>query len=272
MRFSDQGSYTRLTRCLVLTLALCLIAASAQAQKLSVQGDRFAVDGTPRFLRFMSLFGAMAAPNIGADLHFLKGLGFDGVRIWPNLDQGPQIFAADGTLKPDELTRLRFILDQAKLERMIVDVSFTYEHTPGLTAARARLAIMAAADALRSYDNIMFDIQNERNVGDRRFMSEADMAAIYAGVKSAPANVEGFLRALTAYEQIRRRDGAFRWSMFRDVERSDVYLETFLVSSWAEHLRQHERFTLGDRELEERIAARVQGQPAIRHLVQPNLT
>jgi MFS family permease len=87
-----------------------------------------------------------------------------------------------------------------------------------------------------------------------------------------PANVEAFLRALTAYEQIRRRDGAFRWSMFRDVERSDVYLETFLVSSWAEHLRQHERFTIGDRELEEGIASLLQGQPAIRHLVQPNLT
>jgi hypothetical protein len=190
MNSLGQGSCSRLTRCLVLALGVCLTSAHAYAQKLSVQGDRFAVDGTPRFLTFMTLFGAMAAPNIGADLHFLKSLGFDGVRIWPNLDTGPQLLAADGTLKPDELTRLRFILDQAKLERMIVDVSFTYEHTPGLTPARARLAIMAAADALRSYDNIMFDVQNERNVGDRRNMSEADVAAIYAGVKSVdPARI-----------------------------------------------------------------------------------
>jgi len=87
----------------------------------------------------------------------------------------------------------------------------------------------------------------------------------------APANVDDFLHAVAAYERIRRRDGAFRWSMFRDVERSDMYLETFLVSSWAEHLRQHERLTLGDRELEGRIAALVQGEPTIRHLVQPNL-
>src|SRR5262249_23278564 len=88
----------------------------------------------------------------------------------------------------------------------------------------------------------------------------------------APANVDAFLRALRAYERIRRRDGAFRWTMFRDVERSDLYLETFLVSSWAEHLRQHERLTLGDRELEENIAALVEGQPTIRHLVQPNVS
>ena len=87
----------------------------------------------------------------------------------------------------------------------------------------------------------------------------------------APTNVGDFLRALAARGRIRRRDGAFRWSVFRDVERPDVYVETFLVSSWAEHLRQHERLTLGDRELEGRIAALVQGEPAIRHLVQPNL-
>jgi len=32
-----------------------------------------------------------------------------------------------------------------------------------------------------------------------------------------------------------------------------VYLESFLVDSWAEHLRQHDRFTLADRESEERV-------------------
>jgi MFS family permease len=85
----------------------------------------------------------------------------------------------------------------------------------------------------------------------------------------APADVEAFLRALAGYEQVRRRDGAFRWNVFRDVERPDLYLETFLVSSWAEHLRQHARFTLADRELENRITALVQVEPVIRHLVQP---
>ena len=84
-----------------------------------------------------------------------------------------------------------------------------------------------------------------------------------------PVNADAFLDAVTAYERIRRRDGAFRWAIFRDVEHPDLYLETFLVASWAEHLRQHERLTLEDRELEERIGALVQGAPAIRHLVQP---
>src|SRR5439155_7781825 len=47
-----------------------------------------------------------------------------------------------------------------------------------------------ATDALRSYENLLFDIQNERNVQDRRFMSEADFARIFAGIKALdPARI-----------------------------------------------------------------------------------
>jgi hypothetical protein len=174
----------------LVSLAACLSAVDAHAQKLTVQGDRFAVDGAPRFLTFITYFGAMGAPSVTADLHFIKGHGFDGVRIWPNLDTGPQLMNADGSLRADELARLRFILDQARQERLVVDVTFTYEHIGGMTPATARVGITNAADALRGYENLLFDIQNERNVTDRRFMSEADVARIFASVKATdPARV-----------------------------------------------------------------------------------
>jgi MFS family permease len=76
-----------------------------------------------------------------------------------------------------------------------------------------------------------------------------------------------FLHSIHAYGRIRRRDGAFRWGIFRDVEDGDRYVETFLVSSWAEHLRQHERSTKADREIESRLRAYVTGTPSVRHLV-----
>jgi len=84
----------------------------------------------------------------------------------------------DGSLRTDELGRLKTILDQARLEHLVVDVSFTYEHIRGMTPATAKVGIVNATDSLRSYDNLLFDIQNERNVQDRRFMSEADVASI----------------------------------------------------------------------------------------------
>jgi hypothetical protein len=172
----------------ILLSAVFFLAAPAPAQTLSIQGDRFAVDGAPKFLTFISYFGAMGAPHTAADLHMLKGFGFDGIRIWPNLDTGPQLMNADGSLRPDELRRLLFILDTAKQERLLVDVTFTHEHVPGMTPETARTGLVNAATALRGYDNLLFDIENERNVTDRRFVSEADVARDYAAIKTADPN------------------------------------------------------------------------------------
>jgi Transmembrane secretion effector len=78
---------------------------------------------------------------------------------------------------------------------------------------------------------------------------------------------DAFLRAMRKYERVRRRDGASRWGLYRDLERADVYLETFIVPSWAEHLRQHARLTRGDSALAEVIATNIQSEPIVRHLI-----
>ncbi len=80
-------------------------------------------------------------------------------------------------------------------------------------------------------------------------------------------HAEAFVSAMQRYGRVRRRDGAFRWGIFRDLERADVYVETFLVASWAEHLRQHERLTRRDQQLEELIAGYARERPAVRHLI-----
>ncbi len=84
-----------------------------------------------------------------------------------------------------------------------------------------------------------------------------------------PQKEENFLEAMHKYERIRRRDGAFEWGIFRDLENPSHYLETFLVDSWAEHLRQHERLTRADSQVEERVQSLVRGTPTVRHLVYP---
>src|SRR5256885_10715464 len=112
---------------LFVLMGLCLYGSDAQAQKLGIQGDRFTIDGTPKFLTFVTYFGGMGAPNVIADLHLMKTLGFDGFRIWPLLDTGPQILNGDGSLRATEMAQFLSILDQAKQERLIVDVTFRSE-------------------------------------------------------------------------------------------------------------------------------------------------
>jgi MFS family permease len=84
-----------------------------------------------------------------------------------------------------------------------------------------------------------------------------------------PERQTAFLQAVHKYERIRRRDGAYRWGIFRDLERPNRYLETFLVDSWTEHLRQHERSVRADSEVEERVHSLVRGTPTVRHLAYP---
>jgi MFS family permease len=82
-----------------------------------------------------------------------------------------------------------------------------------------------------------------------------------------PSHANAFLEAMQRYGRVRRRDGASRWGIFRDVERPHVYLESFVVTSWAEHLRQHERVTRADSALEQEVRRHSRGAPVIRHLI-----
>jgi MFS family permease len=84
-----------------------------------------------------------------------------------------------------------------------------------------------------------------------------------------PQHEAQFLQVMHQYERIRRRDGAYEWGIFRDLESPTRYLETFLVDSWAEHLRQHERLTSADRGVTERVQGLVRGTPAVHHLAYP---
>src|SRR6266478_865048 len=82
-----------------------------------------------------------------------------------------------------------------------------------------------------------------------------------------PTKADEFLGALHKFARVRRRDGASRWGVYRDTEHPAHYVETFIVESWAEHLRQHERLTRGDRDLEENVR-RFEWKPIkVRHFI-----
>ena len=64
-----------------------------------------------------------------------------------------------------------------------------------------------------------------------------------------------FLESVRPLKMLRLRDGAIRWNLFRDVTDPTHFIESFIVESWIEYLRQHERSTVSDREIEERVDA-----------------
>jgi MFS family permease len=84
------------------------------------------------------------------------------------------------------------------------------------------------------------------------------------------AEVPEFLDVMRRLGRARRRTGAALWGVFQDAEDPELFLETFTVTTWHEHLRQHlERGTVADADLEERAREHLaEGSvPVVRHLV-----
>jgi MFS family permease len=86
-----------------------------------------------------------------------------------------------------------------------------------------------------------------------------------------PARADEFVAAMDGLSRERRRDGAYRWDLFADASDPGRYLEYFLVASWHEHLRQHERVTVADRDLQDRIRPFHVGAapPVVSHFIAP---
>ena len=70
-----------------------------------------------------------------------------------------------------------------------------------------------------------------------------------------PADAPAFAAAIALLGHERRRDGAFFWQVFADAENPRRRVETFMLESWLDHLRQHERVTEADRHVQQQVNA-----------------
>jgi MFS family permease len=102
----------------------------------------------------------------------------------------------------------------------------------------------------------------------------ADLGPVLVTVKYVidPAKAPAFLNDIYQYQRIRRRDGATRWGIYFDTESPHAYLETFLVDSWLEHERQHDRFTVSDHELEKRVLSYTTEKVVVKHFIHAKRT
>jgi hypothetical protein len=86
-----------------------------------------------------------------------------------------------------------------------------------------------------------------------------------------PKDREPFLAALEKLARERRRDGAYAWGVFEDAAVEGRMVETFLVESWLEHLRQHERVTNADKIIQDAVHRfHTAGAPIVTHLIAPS--
>jgi MFS family permease/quinol monooxygenase YgiN len=84
-----------------------------------------------------------------------------------------------------------------------------------------------------------------------------------------PEDADRFVAAMGPVSRTRYRDGAMSWILSRDTEDPQRWLEVFVVESWAEHLRQHDRVTLGDKKIQEYAKGfhAGPGKPVVSHFI-----
>lgn len=84
-----------------------------------------------------------------------------------------------------------------------------------------------------------------------------------------PEQARAFSAAAHELGVVRRRDGAIAWSLYQDPAEPGRYVEVFIVESWVEHLRQHERVTKADHAIQERVRRFHRGDsaPTVTHLI-----
>lgn len=86
-----------------------------------------------------------------------------------------------------------------------------------------------------------------------------------------PAKRREFLAALGELGRRRKRDGAFAWGVMENTEAAHEFIEYFMIESWLEHLRQHERVTNADRVLQDSLRTLLvpDSEPVVSHYVAP---
>ena len=99
---------------------------------------------------------------------------------------------------------------------------------------------------------------------------EPDRGPVLVTIEYVVAAVDraAFLTAMAKLAGERRRDGAFDWGIYEDASKEGVFVETFCVDSWLDHMRQHQRVSNADRVLQDAVHRfQAKGTPAVRHLI-----
>jgi MFS family permease len=85
---------------------------------------------------------------------------------------------------------------------------------------------------------------------------------------AAPGREAELVAAIASLEKLRRRTGATAWTLWRDTADPARIIEDFLVASWTDHERQHDRLTVRDRARLEEVLQLTDRPPTVEHYLQ----
>lgn len=162
--------------------------------KLNIQSTQFTLDDKPTFLFGMSYYGGLGASDdfVKQDFSDLKRLGFNWVRVWATwsaFENDVSAVDSDGHPREPYLSRLKWLCEQAEKFGLVVDMTLSRGNgTVGpvrLQSLNSHLrAVETLAQELKTYRHVYFDLGNERNIQDHRFVSYDELKELRDAVKA----------------------------------------------------------------------------------------
>lgn len=128
--------------------------------KVSISGDSFTINGTPKFLLGVSYFDGRGWKE--SDLTNLSSEGFNLIRIWL-FWRSSHYFDANADWQSDAQNDLLELVDFAGNIGIIVDVTILQATLPFLEPAKRLKAVQNVTTLLADRDNVFFDISNEHD-------------------------------------------------------------------------------------------------------------
>ncbi|MDQ2067487.1 MFS transporter [Xinfangfangia sp. CPCC 101601] len=120
-----------------------------------------------------------------------------------------------------------------------------------LIGSAVLLVLGAALGIIRpmpDLNDVNLDPANRFNTPALRLDLKANSGPIMVMIDwDIPAeHTNAFLRLMSELRAIRRRDGARQWALLRDLEKPDIWVESYHVATWTEYLRHNQRRTATD--------------------------
>lgn len=86
----------------------------------------------------------------------------------------------------------------------------------------------------------------------------------------ADADLGEFLSVMVERRRIRLRDGAQNWALMRDLERPEIWTETYHTPTWVDYVRHNQRRTKADAESADRLLALHRGaeKPRVHRMIE----
>lgn len=85
-----------------------------------------------------------------------------------------------------------------------------------------------------------------------------------------PQDVRRFLKVMADRKRVRMRDGAREWTLRRDLQETDVWIESFKSPTWVEYARHSQRLTHADEVISDALLDLHQGEerPKVRRMIE----